>query len=84
MFGTNERHNGWYVGGGLDYALTSNVILGLEYQHVFLDSEHHTTRAGGFNDHDIESNMDILRFRLTYKFGSRDSCFPSVALCGAR
>lgn len=30
---SDERENGWYVGGGLDWALSPNVILGIEYRH---------------------------------------------------
>ena len=62
-----EHHDGWYVGGGLDWALTPNWIIGLEYQHVWLDSANHV----GINccNVDFDADLDIVRVRLSYKFG---------------
>jgi outer membrane immunogenic protein len=30
------RHDGWYIGGGLDWKLARNVVVGLEYRHTDL------------------------------------------------
>lgn len=69
---TSTGHGGWYIGGGVEYALTHNVILGLEYQRVELDSEGHC--VGGICsvpsilNRDVDLSADIVRARLSYKF----------------
>ncbi|HRD75246.1 MAG TPA: outer membrane beta-barrel protein [Hyphomicrobiaceae bacterium] len=73
-FSANERHNGWYLGGGIEYAMTHNVILGVEYQHIDLGTEIHCPgpclgAAGGFVDRDIDASVDVVRARLSIKLG---------------
>ncbi|MBI5319409.1 outer membrane beta-barrel protein [Bradyrhizobium sp.] len=69
------RHDGWYAGAGVDYALTSNWILGFEYRHVELDTRRHfDDYFGGCcivtpETRDMKGKLDIVRARLTYKFG---------------
>lgn len=38
---SSERHHGFTIGGGFEYALTNNVILGLEYNYIGLGSKTH-------------------------------------------
>ena len=38
---SKNSHDGWFIGGGLDFALTKNVILGVEYTHYDFDAEAH-------------------------------------------
>ena len=68
---SRSRHDGWYVGGGVDYAITRNIILGLEYQHI--DLENINVSPTPFNATEIRDSLDartdIVRARLTYKFG---------------
>lgn len=67
---TSARHEGWYIGGGLEWALHHNWILGVEYQHLFLDSELHTSPLFAPGDNRvIEADADIVRVRLSYKWG---------------
>jgi outer membrane immunogenic protein len=40
-FSSSERHHGLAIGGGLEYALTDRVILGLEYNYIGLGSKTH-------------------------------------------
>lgn len=48
-FGQESRlHTGWTLGGGLDYALTKDVFLGIEYRYVDLGKETYT--LGGLPD----------------------------------
>jgi outer membrane immunogenic protein len=45
---TGANQNGFYIGGGVEYALTDNLILGLEYQHVDVGSAYHASSADAF------------------------------------
>jgi outer membrane immunogenic protein len=69
--GAHARHYGWYLGGGGEYALTNQVILGIEYQHIDLDTKRHCVDApvcgANFNNRDINATVDIVRGRLTFK-----------------
>jgi outer membrane immunogenic protein len=72
IFGnTNNRQDGWYAGGGLEYMLASNVIIGLEYQHVSLDDELHRPIDINpiTNQHVIGVDEDIVRARISYGLG---------------
>ena len=75
---SSNRHDGWFAGAGVDYALTTNWILGLEYRHVELDTVRHFETVAPFGNgccvvngqtRDMRGNLDIVRARLTYKFG---------------
>jgi outer membrane immunogenic protein len=66
---TDRDQDGWFAGGGLEYAATANWIIGLEYQHVSLDNEHH--RVGpvvSFDDHNVTADADIVRFRFSFRW----------------
>ena len=39
------RHDGWYIGGGVEYMVTKNIIIGLEYQHFDFDTERHCSNG---------------------------------------
>jgi len=75
---TSERQDGWYVGGGLDYLLTStgfaDIIVGLDYKHVDLGTKSHLSSLDAFgpsppgvNGRDISAKEDIVSLRLTFK-----------------
>jgi outer membrane immunogenic protein len=75
-FHTNEWHQGWYVGGGFDYMIHKgplvDVIAGIEYQHVDLDTRNHCqafncNNPADPNRHDLNATLDIVRARLTIK-----------------
>ena len=77
-FDRSERHDGWYFGGGLEFAMTKHIILGVEYQRVDLGSQLHCASGGtgqclgaggGFVDRDIDATADIVRARLSFKLG---------------
>ena len=81
---TTGRHNGWYIGGSAEYALTANWILGLEYQHVDLGGENHLSSADAFgpsppgaNGRRIEGTDDIVRFRISYKLNRPEATAES-------
>jgi len=69
---TSTGHGGWYLGAGVDYALTKNWLLGLEYQRVELDAEGHCV-GGNCNvpsilNRNVDLSADIVRARISYKF----------------
>lgn len=63
-----ERQDGWFIGAGIEWAITPSWIVGVEYQHVDLDSDRHRTGVVAF-DRNIEVETDIVRARLSYKIG---------------
>ncbi len=58
-------HQGWVFGGGIDYGLTQNWVLGVEYLHARYDSKRYTF----LGPVDVDLRTDTLRARLSYKFG---------------
>jgi outer membrane immunogenic protein len=72
---TVHRHNGSYVGGGVEHALTDHFILGVEYQHVEVDTVFHASSgdAGlpsppGVNGRNVGGSEDIVRARVSFKW----------------
>jgi outer membrane immunogenic protein len=72
---TSERHTGWYAGVGLDVFITkiwwSDLILGVEYQHVAFDTRLHADLlpgATGINNRDVDASLDVVRAKITFKF----------------
>ena len=66
----DRRVSGWNVGGGAEYLVTPNVVLGLEYLHVDLDNESFALRnaAGTFAQNiNVDAEFDIVRARFTVK-----------------
>ena len=50
-----------------EYPVTRNLSFGFEYQHVSLDTERY--RGGMDSSRDMSADIDIIRARLTYRFG---------------
>jgi outer membrane immunogenic protein len=84
-FSSSERHAGFTVGAGFEYALTNRVILGLEYNRVDLGS---ATHVGFLSDNDdivdaipVRVEPDVLHVamaRLSLKFGDETAELPAV------
>jgi outer membrane immunogenic protein len=73
---SNDRHNGAYVGVGLEHVLFrggfADIIAGADYQHIWLNDKGDVNQNGV--THNLKADVDIARFRLTAKFnpfGSR-------------
>ena len=61
-FASKERHNGWVAGGGLEYMLTNNIIVGVEYSYTDLGGR---THAGtGTLDTDIGTFSGETKLRV--------------------
>jgi outer membrane immunogenic protein len=69
----SETRWGGAVGVGLDYGVTPNIVLGIDYMHGFLGSRDITLRTpvgGVFSRTDrIHQDVDMVTARLSYKFG---------------
>jgi outer membrane immunogenic protein len=66
------RPDGFYVGGGVEYALAQNWILGVEYRHYEFNTKSvtsTTTNLGGFFETvRFDSKSDVVMGRVSYKF----------------
>lgn len=62
---TNLLH-GFTVGAGTEYAVTDNVLAGIEYNYTNLGSETFNLGAAGVQTSDFDTHT--LKFNLKYKF----------------
>lgn len=63
-FSSDRSHTGGFaVGGGLEYAVTNNIIAGVEYLYVDL-GEKNILGAGT----KVGTDFSVVRARLSYKF----------------
>jgi outer membrane immunogenic protein len=70
---TKEWHNGWYAGAGVDFYVTrfmwSDLILGVEYRHVELDSKTHLDPTGAVaNNRNLDASIDMVMAKATFKW----------------
>jgi outer membrane immunogenic protein len=67
---TSDWHNGWTVGGGIEYALTNHVIIGAEYSYIDLGSRNHldTPTTATFFNAKVDAAVQQVLFRVSYKF----------------
>lgn len=70
---SNNRHNGWFAGIGVDYAYSPNWSIGLEYQHISLDTERQfDSNFGGCctvtaETRDMKGEANVIRMRTVFK-----------------
>lgn len=74
----HDRAQGWYIGGGADWALSHGWTVGLEYRHYDFDSYAGLANgvvgglAGGAlpNDNAVfDSTADTVTLRVSWKLG---------------
>lgn len=64
FFSSDKTHTGgWALGGGLEYAITNNLIAGVEYLYVDL-GEKRLLNSGT----KVGTDFSVVRARLSYKF----------------
>jgi outer membrane immunogenic protein len=64
-FPGNSSRVGWIAGGGVEYAVTRNIILGVEYLHADYGS---ATMVYDVSYGPVKVTDDVVRGRLSYKF----------------
>ncbi len=55
----NLSDTGFVIGAGIDYKVTDNIILGVEFQHSMYRN---------FDNANIDADFEVVRARLSYKF----------------
>jgi outer membrane immunogenic protein len=66
--GTNWL-SGWTVGGGVEYGLTRNWTLGVEYGYIDLETKNYNVGGGaGIYAFDVHPQIHQVLARLSYKF----------------
>jgi opacity protein-like surface antigen len=75
-FGDRERHSGWYIGGGVDMAVSAGWSIGLEYRHYEFDDATYnvarTVATTGLLDlsqpaNRADATSDIITLRVNWK-----------------
>ena len=71
---SGDREHGWTAGAGWEYALTANVILGLEYNFVRLDIDDRVqtpvnvgTCVANCTATDIDADLHTVMARISFK-----------------
>ena len=72
-YAQEAKHNGWTVGGGLEYAPFRNVVLGIDYSYIDLGSQ---TGSGstdfGPEKFQVDAVVHSVTARLSFKFGEQE------------
>jgi len=71
-----DTRTGWTVGAGAEYAVTNNVLLGLEYNYVDLGSytvdqeniDFDGGPGGSSTNHDVDTKFSTVTATIGYKF----------------
>jgi outer membrane immunogenic protein len=69
----SQHHDGRFAGGGVEYALTPGIILGVEYTHYQFDTVTHDI---GGNSRFVSADADTVMARLSLKLGREDRLGP--------
>jgi outer membrane immunogenic protein len=83
-FSAEATHVGWTAGAGMAYALTSNWILGLEYDYYDLGLEKYGGQVTPDNSwnvaYQLQPRFSALRARVSYRFGAPPAPEPTAAV----
>ena len=73
IFDSDEWHNGYTLGVGVDYRITKNVVAGLNYRFADLGSSTHagiTLNNGTVENYTVDAEVHAVTFRLNWLFNS--------------
>jgi outer membrane immunogenic protein len=65
--GDRTHHHGWFGGGGVEYGVTPNFIIGVEAYHVSLGDERHG--VGLVTGRNVDLDFSVIQARASWKFG---------------
>ena len=66
----SDWQSGWTVGTGLEYGLTPNWIIGVEYNYIDLGTANYEVGGGlGSYAFDVKPRIQTVLGRVSYKFG---------------
>jgi|GEM_PF-1835115 len=84
-----ERHEGWYIGAGVDMALAHGWTIGIDYRHYELDDASYSpfvastagpaiagSPSAGFNN-TADVSLDTLTVRVSWKLGRAEAPAPA-------
>ncbi len=68
-FNESQSHNGWVLGGGVDFALKHNIVIGFEFSHIETDSVTYSSGVFGAQ-RNIDAELTTLTAHVNYKFAN--------------
>jgi outer membrane immunogenic protein len=74
---TTHWHDGWYGGGGIEWAWTPNVHFGLQYTHIQLHGTDDTVPGGGLQNRTLKDTIDLIEARISFKLWGQDGPFAA-------
>ena len=63
------RHDGWYFGGGVEWAVAPSLTFGIEYRRIELSDDVHFSSLAPAGARAIDPSMDTIQARLSLKLG---------------
>jgi outer membrane immunogenic protein len=75
LFGSgSERHDGWYIGGGVEWMVGQSWVLGVEYRHYELDDKTYNFHTPAGVAQPLEQtigdvSLDTVTARVSWKWG---------------
>lgn len=67
-------HNGWFIGGGVEHAISRNIVVGFDYKHIEVGAEGHCAPPGCASpsalNRNVSADIDQFQARLSYRFGT--------------
>ena len=63
----DNHHSGWFAGGGLEYLVTNNVVLGVDYKHYKFRSQDYIDSVFADFNRTLTASVDTVTARLTFK-----------------
>jgi outer membrane immunogenic protein len=63
------RHDGWYLGGGVEWAIAPSLVFGVEYRRIELSDDVHFSSLAPAGARAIDASIDTIQARLSLKLG---------------